>query len=82
MKILVVDDEKLLVKGIKFNLENDGYEVDTAYDGRKQFAWSMRTNTILFAGSHAAEGRRSGGLPSHSGVFECPCYHADGKNRR
>ena len=26
MKILVVDDEKLLVKGIKFNLENDGYE--------------------------------------------------------
>lgn len=33
MKILVVDDEKLLVKGIKFNLENEGYEVDTAYDG-------------------------------------------------
>ena len=29
MKILVVDDEKLLVKGIKFNLENDGYEVVT-----------------------------------------------------
>ena len=25
MKILVVDDEKLLVKGIKFNLENEGY---------------------------------------------------------
>ena len=33
MKILVVDDEKLLVKGIKFNLENEGYTVDTAYDG-------------------------------------------------
>ena len=33
MKILVVDDEKLLVKGIKFNLENYGYEVDAAYDG-------------------------------------------------
>jgi len=33
MKILVVDDEKLLVKGIKFNLENDGYEVDVCYDG-------------------------------------------------
>ena len=31
MKILVVDDEKLLVKGIKFNLENDGYEVVTAH---------------------------------------------------
>ena len=33
MKILVVDDERLLVKGIKFNLENDGYQVDAAYDG-------------------------------------------------
>ena len=33
MKILVVDDEKLLVKGLKFNLQNEGYEVDCAYDG-------------------------------------------------
>ena len=33
MKILVVDDEQLLVKGIKFNLENEGYQVLTAYDG-------------------------------------------------
>ena len=33
MKILVVDDEKLLVKGMKFNLENEGYTVDACYDG-------------------------------------------------
>ena len=33
MKILVVDDERPLVKGIKFNLENEGYEVDCCYDG-------------------------------------------------
>jgi DNA-binding response OmpR family regulator len=33
LKILVVDDEKLLVKGMKFNLENEGYEVECAYDG-------------------------------------------------
>ena len=33
MKILVVDDEQLLVKGIRFNLEKDGYEVDECYDG-------------------------------------------------
>ncbi len=33
MKILVVDDEQLLVKGIKFNLENEGYQVQSAYDG-------------------------------------------------
>ncbi len=35
MKILVVDDEKLLVKGIKFNLENEGYTVDSCYDGEE-----------------------------------------------
>ena len=33
MKILVVDDERTLVKGMKFNLENEGYEVECAYDG-------------------------------------------------
>ena len=33
MKILVVDDETLLVKGIRFNLQNDGYKVITASDG-------------------------------------------------
>ena len=33
MKILVVDDEELLVKGIRFNLQNDGYEVITGYNG-------------------------------------------------
>lgn len=35
MKILIVDDEKLLVKGIKFNLEQDGYVCETAYDGEE-----------------------------------------------
>lgn len=35
MKILIVDDEKLLVKGIKFNLEQDGYETEVAYDGEE-----------------------------------------------
>ncbi len=34
MKILVVDDEEKLVKGLKFNLENEGYEVACAYDGQ------------------------------------------------
>ena len=35
MNILVVDDEKLIVKGIKFSLEQDGMEVDCAYDGEE-----------------------------------------------
>ena len=33
MKILVVDDEALLVKGIRFNLQNEGYTVITGSDG-------------------------------------------------
>jgi DNA-binding response OmpR family regulator len=33
MKILIVDDEELLVKGIRFNLQNDGYEVVSGSDG-------------------------------------------------
>lgn len=32
-RVLVVDDEKLIVKGLKFSLEQDGYLVDTAFDG-------------------------------------------------
>ncbi|MDD6214769.1 MAG: response regulator transcription factor [Firmicutes bacterium] len=35
MKILVVDDEKLLVKGIRYNLEQEGYQVVTAFDGEE-----------------------------------------------
>ena len=34
-KILVVDDEKLIVKGIRFSLEQDGMEVECAYDGEE-----------------------------------------------
>ena len=34
-KVLVVDDEKLIVKGIKFSLEQDGMDVDVAYDGEE-----------------------------------------------
>ena len=33
MKILVVDDEELLVKGIRFNLQNEGYEILTGFNG-------------------------------------------------
>ena len=36
-KILVVDDEKLIVKGLRFSLLQDGYVVDCAYDGEEAF---------------------------------------------
>lgn len=47
MKILVVDDEKLLVKGIKFNLENEGYQVDCCYDGEEAVARAAVENYDL-----------------------------------
>lgn len=47
MKILVVDDEELLVKGIKFNLENEGYEVDVCYDGQAAVEMASVTSYSL-----------------------------------
>lgn len=47
MKILVVDDEKLLVKGIKFNLENEGYTVDACYDGETAVTMAQSGNYDL-----------------------------------
>ena len=42
MKILVVDDEALLVKGIRFNLKSDGYEVITGSNGQEAVELTMR----------------------------------------
>lgn len=39
-KVLVVDDEKLIVKGIRFSLEQDGMEVDCAYDGEEALRYA------------------------------------------
>ena len=48
-KVLVVDDEKLIVKGIRFSLEQDGMEVDCAYDGEEalQLAREQKFDMIL-----------------------------------
>ena len=48
-KILVVDDEKLIVKGLRFSLLQEGYEVDCAYDGEEAltFAKSNEYDMIL-----------------------------------
>lgn len=42
-KVLVVDDEKLIVKGIRFSLEQDGMEVDSAYDGEEAIDLAKKT---------------------------------------
>lgn len=47
MKILVVDDEELLVKGIRFNLQNDGYEVITGSNGLEAIHAAQSQNPDL-----------------------------------
>ena len=62
-RILVVDDEKLIVKGIRFSLEQDGYSVDCAYDGEealklaKENAYDMILLDVM--------------LPKHDGFEVC-----------
>ena len=62
-RVLGVDDEKLIVKGIRFSLEQDGMEVDCAYDGEealklaKENAYDMILLDIM--------------LPKHDGFEVC-----------
>ena len=62
-RVLVVDDEKLIVKGIRFSLEQDGMKVDCAYDGEealklaKENAYDMILLDIM--------------LPKHDGFEVC-----------
>ena len=51
-RVLVVDDEKLIVKGIRFSLEQDGMEVDCAFDGEEAINLAKQT-------AHMMETRRS-----------------------
>ena len=51
MKILVVDDEALLVKGIRFNLQSEGYDVITGSDGRDAVQLVMEENLIVTQGT-------------------------------
>ena len=67
-KILVVDDEKVMVKGIRFNLENEGYTVDVGYNGR-QAVDLARANDYAGAG-------RLGGLHGDPVLFLRPHHHA------
>ena len=46
-RILVVDDEEVMVKGIRFNLENEGYQVDAGYNGRQAVDMARATEYDL-----------------------------------
>src|SRR6056297_1994444 len=46
-KILIVDDEPLLVKGLKYGLEQDGYSIEVAYDGKNALEIQEKENFDL-----------------------------------
>ena len=49
-RVLVVDDEKLIVKGIRFSLEQDGMKADAAYDGEE--ALKLAQENTLYSRPH------------------------------
>ena len=62
-KVLVVDDEKSIVKGIKFSLEQDDMQVDVAYDGEEAFEKAKANNYDLILLDIM--------LPGHTGLEVC-----------
>ena len=79
-RVLVVDDEKLIVKGIRFSLEQDDMKVDCAYDGEEALKLA-RENTydmiLLDIMLPKLDGFEV--CQTDSGVFGCADYHADSK---
>ena len=71
-KVLVVDDEKLIVKGIRFSLEQDGMEVDCAYDGEEALELA-RNNTYDMVLLDVM-------LPKMIGFDVCGALRKDGDN--
>ena len=72
MKILVVDDERLLVKGIKFNLENEGYTVDAGYDGEEAVEMA-RTGGYDLIVLDLMMPKRTGCRPARRSAASPPC---------
>ena len=69
MKILIVDDEKLLVKGIKFNFEQEGFQVETAYDGEEALKLARdKSIDLIILSVRLSKGAR---------LFACSHYHAN-----
>ena len=62
-KVLVVDDEKLIVKGLKFSLEQDGMQVECAYDGEEALECARKNSYDSFR-YYAAQNGWHGSVPA------------------
>ena len=81
MKIVVVDDEALLVKGIRFNLQNEGYEVLTGSNGLEAVELARDPEVglmILDVMMPEMDGLTA--CTKNPGVLSGPHHHADGKD--
>ena len=67
-KVLVVDDERLIVKGIKFSLVQDDMEVDCAYDGEEALEMAKKTEYDIVLLDVM--------LPGHDGFEVCQAIRA------
>ena len=65
-RVLVVDDEKMIVKGIRFSLEQDQMQVDCAYDGEEALELARKTEYGWISG-----------VPADLGVFHNAYHYAD-----
>lgn len=78
--MLVVDDERLIVKGIKFSLVQDDMEVDCAYDGEEALEMAKKTEydiVLLDVMLPKMDGFEV--CSEDSGVFQYANHHAHGK---
>ena len=71
-KVLVVDDEKTIVKGISFSLKQDNMEVDTAFDGEEAVEKAREGDYDIILLDV---------MPGHQGVFRCADNYAYRKGR-
>ena len=86
-RILVVDDEKLIVKGIRFSLEQEGMEVDCAYDGEEALEYAKACEydlvllDVMLPKLGGFEICRTLRVSADSGIFGYAGCDADGKER-
>ena len=80
-KVLVVDDEKLIVKGIRFSLEQDGMEVDYAYDGESalEAAHEKKYDIILLEKKDYIKNPKPSGYRSLHLIIQTPIFLQEGK---
>lgn len=76
-RILLVDDEPLILKGLKYTLEQEGYETDSAMDGEEALAkfFGGQYDMILL-GCDAAQAGWHQRLSAHPGTLQRADYHA------